>query len=77
MGRLIWAMVVLSAIALVVLLSIAITLNPGHGQLILALPIFFVLLFLVEFIGGRLPVEEFFLQPNPQFSPSLTRGPPA
>lgn len=70
-------MLVLSAIALIVMLSIAITLNPGHGQLVLALPIFFVFLFLVEFIGGWLPVEEFFLQPNLQFSPSLTRGPPA
>jgi len=77
MGRLIWATVVLFAIALVVMLSIAITLNPGHGQLVLALPIFFVLLFLVVFIGCRLPVEAFFLQPKPHFADSVTRGPPA
>jgi Kef-type K+ transport system membrane component KefB len=79
MGRLIWAMVVISAIALVFMLSIAITLNPGHGfdQVMLALPIFFVLLFLAVLIGGWLQVEEFFLQPKPQLSASLTRGPPA
>jgi hypothetical protein len=77
MGRLIWAAAVLFAIALVVMLSIAFTLNPSHGLLAPALPIFFVLLLLIEFISGRLPVEEFFLHPDPQFSPSLTRGPPA
>jgi Kef-type K+ transport system membrane component KefB len=79
MGRLIWAMVVISAIALVFMLSIAITLNPGHGfgQVMLALPIFFVLLFLAVLICGWLQVEEFYLQPKPQLSASLTRGPPA
>jgi Kef-type K+ transport system membrane component KefB len=77
MGRLIRAMVVLSAIALVFMFSIAIALNPVHGQFILALPIFFVLSFLIEFISAWLLVDEFFFQPNPRFSPSLTRGPPA
>jgi len=79
MGRLIWAMVVISAIALVFMLLIAITLNPGHGfdQVTLAPPIFFVLLFLAVLIGGWLQVEEFYLQTKSQFSASLTRGPPA
>jgi Kef-type K+ transport system membrane component KefB len=79
MGRLIWAMVVISAIALVFMLSIAITLNPGHGfgQVVFALPIFFVLLFLAVLLGDWLQVEMFYLQPKPQLSAYLTRGPPA
>jgi len=79
MGRFTWAMAVISAIALVFMLSITITLNPGHGfdQVTLALPVFFVLLFLAILIGGWLQIEDLFLESKPRLSVSLTRGPPA
>jgi hypothetical protein len=78
-GRFAWAMVVMSAITLVLILSIAITLNPGHGfgQITLALPVFFMFLFLAVLIAGWIQIEDFFLEPKPQLSASLTRGPPA
>jgi hypothetical protein len=70
---------VASVIALVLALSIAITSGAGHSfdQIALALPIFFVLLFLAASIGDWLQVEDFFIEPKPRFSPSLTRAPPA
>jgi len=66
-------------IALVLVLSIAITSGAGHGfdQISLALPIFFVFLFLAKSIGGWLQVEDFFTEPKPRLSNSLTRAPPA
>jgi hypothetical protein len=79
MDRFVWAMVVISTIALVLMLSIAITLNPGHGfdQITLALPIFIIFLFLAVSTGGWLQIEDFFLELKPRLSASLTRGPPA
>ena len=76
--RFAWAMVI-SAIALVFMLSIAITVNPGHGfdQITLALPVFFVFLFLAILIDGWVQIEGFFLEPKAPLSTSLTRGPPA
>jgi hypothetical protein len=72
-------MVALFAIALVVILSIAITVGAGHGfdQVTLALPLFFVLLFLTIRVGDRLGIEDFFIAPKPLVSIALTRGPPA
>jgi hypothetical protein len=66
-------------IALVVALSIAITSGAGHSfdQIALALPIFFVLLFLATSIGDWLPAEDSAFEPKPRFSTSLTRAPPA
>ena len=77
--RSIWALAVLSLIALLLVLSIAIASGAGHGfeQISLALPIFFVLLFLATLIGDWLQVEDFFTEPKPRFSTSLTRAPPA
>jgi hypothetical protein len=70
---------VASVIALVLALSVAITSGAGHSfdQIALALPIFFVLLFLAASIGDWLQVEDFFIEPKPRFSSSLTRAPPA
>jgi hypothetical protein len=66
-------------IALVLVLSIAITSGTGHSfdQIALALPIFFVFLFLAASVGDWLEVEDFFTQPKPRLSTSLTRAPPA
>jgi ABC-type polysaccharide/polyol phosphate export permease len=77
--RSIWAFAVLSLIALLLVLSIAIASGADHGfdQISLALPIFFVLLFLATSIGDWLQVEDFFTEPKPRFSTSLTRAPPA
>jgi hypothetical protein len=77
--RSIWALAVLSLIALLLVLSIAITSGAGHGfdQIALALPIFFVFLFLATSIGDWLQVEDFSAQPKPRLSTSLTRAPPA
>jgi hypothetical protein len=79
MDRFVWAMVVISTIALVLMLSIAITLDRGHSfdQIALALPIFVILLFLAVSTGGWLQSEDFFLELEPRLSASLTRGPPA
>jgi hypothetical protein len=78
-GRSIWALAALSLIALLLVLSIAIAsgAGPGFDQISLALPIFFVFLFLATSIGDWLQVEDFFPEPKPRFSTSLTRGPPA
>ena len=64
--RSIWTFVVLSMIALLLVLSIAIASGAGHGfdQISLALPIFFVLLFLATSIGDWLQVEDFFTNPS-------------
>jgi hypothetical protein len=66
-------------IALVLLLSTAITSGAGHGfdQIALALPIFFVLLFLATSIGNWLQLEDFFIEPKPRLSTFRTRAPPA
>ena len=78
-GRSIWALAVLSLIALLLVLSLAIASGAGHGfdQISLALPIFFVFLFLATSIGDWLPVEDFFPEPKAHLSTSLTRAPPA
>jgi hypothetical protein len=72
------AVVVLSIAALVVILSVAVTSGAGHGfeQIALALPIFFVLLFLAS-IEDWLQLEDSLLQPEPRLSLSHTRAPPA
>jgi hypothetical protein len=77
--RSIWAFAVLSLVALLLVLSIAIASGAGHGfdQISLALPIFFVLLFLATSIGDWLKVEDLFTQLKPRLSTSLTRAPPA
>jgi hypothetical protein len=77
--RSIWALAALSLIVLLLVLSIAIASGAGHGfdQISLALPIFFVFLFLATSIGDWLQVEDFFTEPKPRFSTSLTRAPPA
>jgi hypothetical protein len=65
-------------IVLVLALSIAITSGVGHfDQIALALPIFFVLLFLAVSIGEWLREEDLGFEPQPCFSTSLTRAPPA
>lgn len=83
-NRLAWAMVVLAVIALVLILSTAITLSAGlgsagHGfdQITLALPVFFVFWYLATLPGDWLDVEEFSFEPKPRLSTALTRGPPA
>jgi hypothetical protein len=70
---------VASMIALVLALSIAITSGAAHSfdQIALALPIFFVLLFLAIATGDWLQAEDSALAPQPRFSASLTRAPPA
>jgi hypothetical protein len=77
--RSIWTLAVISVIALLLVLSVAITSGVGHGfdQITLALPIFFVLLFLATSIGDWLQVEDFFTEHKPRLSTSLTRAPPA
>jgi hypothetical protein len=79
MGRSAWAMVVLSAIALVLMLSIVNASGAGHGlvQITLALPIFFLLLLLATSTGDWLQTADLFVEPKPRLSASLTRGPPA
>jgi len=70
---------VASVIVLVLALSIAITSGVGHSfdQIELALPIFFVLLFLAASIGDWLQAEDSTLESQPQFFTALTRAPPA
>jgi hypothetical protein len=77
--RSIWTLAVISMIALLLVLSVAITSCVGHSfdQITLALPIFFVLLFLATSIGDWLQTEDSPLTPKPRLSSSLTRGPPA
>jgi choline-glycine betaine transporter len=77
--RSIWALAVLSLIALLLVLSLAITTGAGHSfdQIALALPIFFVFLILATSIGDWLQVEDFFAEPKPRLSTALTRAPPA
>jgi hypothetical protein len=77
--RSIWTLAVISVIALLLVLSVAITSGVGHGfdQITLALPIFFVLLFLATSIGDWLQTEDSPLTPKPRLSTSPTRGPPA
>jgi hypothetical protein len=72
-------MVVIVAIALILTLSIATTLSAAHGldQTTLALPIFFLFLFLPISVGDWLDIEDSIFISKPRFSPSLSRGPPA
>jgi len=77
-GRFAWAMVAVVAIALVLILSVASTLGVhSFAQTVLALPVFFLFLFLPAAIGDWLDVEDLAVAPKPRFSPSLSRGPPA
>jgi Kef-type K+ transport system membrane component KefB len=77
-GQFAWAMVVMCTVAFVLMLSIATASSLGHAfdQVTLALPVYFVLLFLAVLIVGWLQLEGFFLEPKPRLSASLTRGPP-
>lgn len=77
-GRSAWAMVVIVAIALILMLSIATTLGATHSfdQTTLALPIFFLFLFLPTSVGDWLDVEDSIFIATPRFSASLSRGPP-
>jgi hypothetical protein len=74
-----WAFVSISMIVLVLALSLAIATGAGHSfdQIALALPIFFVLLFLPTSIGDWLQVEDFITESRPRLSTSLSRAPPA
>jgi hypothetical protein len=78
-GRFAWAMVVILAVALILALSIATTLGAAHGfdQTTLAVPIFFLFLFLPTSVGDWLDIEDSIFISKPRFSPSLSRGPPA
>jgi hypothetical protein len=79
LGRSTWTVMVLSIIALVLVLSIAVTSGGSHSldQITLALPVFFVLLFLATWISDWLPPENFFVEAGPCLSTSHTRAPPA
>jgi hypothetical protein len=71
-------MVAVVAIALVMILSVASTLGVhSFAQTVLALPVFFLFLFLPAAIGDWLDIEDFAVAPEQRFSPSLSRGPPA
>ena len=74
-----WTIAIISMIALVLALSIAISSSPGHSfdQIALALPIFFVLLFLATSIGDPLQLEDHFIELRVRLSTSPTRAPPA
>jgi hypothetical protein len=70
-------MVAVVAIALVLILSVASTLGVhSFAQTVLALPVFFLFLFLPAAIGDWLDIEDFAVAPEQRFSPSLSRGPP-
>jgi hypothetical protein len=77
--RFISTLMVACVIVLVLALSIAITSGVGHGfdQIDLALPIFFVLLFLAVSVGDWLQVEALGIETQRQLSTSHTRAPPA
>lgn len=76
-GRFAWAMVAVVAIALVLTLSVANTLGVhSFAQTVLALPVFFMFLFLPAAIGDWLDIEDSVFAPDPGFSSSLSRGPP-
>jgi hypothetical protein len=76
-GRFAWAVVAVVAIALVLILSVASTLSVhSFAQTVLALPVFFLFLFLPAAIGDWLDIEDSFFTPEPRFSSSLSRGPP-
>ena len=79
LGRSILTIVVLSIIAFLLLLSVAITSGAGHGfdQIALALPIFFVVLLLATPLGDWLELEDFLIEPEPQLSSVCPRAPPA
>jgi hypothetical protein len=70
---------VISIIAFLLLLSVAITSGAGHGfdQIALALPIFFVVLLLATSIGDWLELEDFFIEPESRLSLVCPRAPPA
>jgi hypothetical protein len=70
-------MVAVVAIALVLILSVASTLGVhSFAQTVLALPVFFLFLFLPAAIGDWLDIEDFAVAPEQRFSLSLSRGPP-
>jgi hypothetical protein len=79
LGRFILTIVVISTIAFLLLLSVAITSGAGHGfdQIVLALPTFFVILVLATSIGDWLELEDFFIEPEPRLSTVCPRAPPA
>ena len=66
---------VITIIAFLLLLSVAITSGAGHGfdQIALALPIFFVVLVLATSISDWLELEDFFIESShysPLFAPA-------
>jgi hypothetical protein len=70
-------MVAIVAIALVLIFSVASTLGVhSFAQTVLALPVFFLFLFLPAAIGDWLDIEDSLFASKPRFSPSLSRGPP-
>ena len=77
-GRFAWVMVAVVAIALLLTFSVASTLGVhGFAQNVLALPVFFLFLFLPTAIGDRLDIEDWVFAHETRLSPSLSRGPPA
>ena len=79
LGRSTLTIVVISIIAFLLLLSVAITSGAGHGfdQIALALPIFFIVLLLATSVGDWLEFEDFFIEPGPRLSTVCPRAPPA
>lgn len=79
LSRFTLAVVVISLVALVLMLSITVTSGAGRGydQIALALPIFFVLLFLATSIGDWLQSKDLFIELKPRLSTFHTRAPPA
>jgi hypothetical protein len=79
LGRSVLTVMVISIIALLLLLSVAITSSAGHGfdQIALALPIFFVVLVFATSISNWLELEDFFIESEPPLSAVCPRAPPA
>ena len=69
---------VIAVALLVLVLSVAVVSGAGHAvdRIALALPIFFVLLFLAS-VEEWLPLKNLFIQAEPRLSLSPTRAPPA
>lgn len=79
LGRSVLKVMVITIIAFLLLLSVAITSGAGHGfdQIALALPIFFVVLVLATSISDWLELEDFFIESEPLLSAVCPRAPPA
>jgi hypothetical protein len=79
LGRSVLTVMVISIIAFMLLLSVAISSSAGHGfdQVALALPILFVVLVFATSISDWLELEDFFIESEPPLSAVCPRAPPA